>query len=110
VKKETPSTPAYCLVNIFTLALQILDRGLDRVRVEANVRKIAGRLEQLIREQTATEKQFLGLPDLIEGSEGVLVATIVDTVFSATAAEPEQVLARAAINAEIHLPCAFRYE
>jgi len=109
-KRELPSTPAYSIVKIFTLAAVVLDRGMDRPAVEDSVRRIAARLEQLLREQTATDKQFLGLPDLIEGSEGVLVCTLAETVFSATEAGPDRVLARAQVSAELQVPCAFRFE
>lgn len=109
-KTETPSAPACSLVKTYRLAAAVLDRAMDRDTAEASVRKIAARLECVLREQSRTDRQFLGLPDLIDGSEGVLVCRVRQTSFPETDAQKERVLARARVEAEIQLPCIFRFE
>lgn len=109
-KTEAPSAPACSLLKIFQLRLLVLDRGLDRAELEQSVRRIAARLESVLRAQTATDQQFLGLPDELDGAEGVLVVSLGETGFPETDALPDQVTARAAVTAEIQAPCAYRYE
>jgi hypothetical protein len=109
-KKETPAAPACAVIKTFAVAALILDRGLDRTAVEASVRKISARLESVLRAQTATDRQFLGLPDEIEGAEGVLVSTITDTRLLESQAQADRVTATAMVEASIQVPCAFRYE
>jgi hypothetical protein len=109
-KKESPAAPAYAVIKTFTIALTVLDRGLDRAAVEASVRKISARLESVLRAQTATDRQFQGLPDAIEGAEGVLVSTVTDTRFPDSEVQADRVTATAILEASIQVPCAFRYE
>ncbi|HUT54616.1 MAG TPA: hypothetical protein VM658_14595 [bacterium] len=109
-KKETPAAPAYAVIKTFTISAVVLDRGLDRAAVEGSVRKISARLESVLRAQTATDRQFLGLPDLIEGAEGVLVSTITETRLLDSEAQSDRITARAVVEASIQVPCAFRYE
>jgi hypothetical protein len=109
-KKETPAAPAYAVLKTFTIEAVVLDRAMDRQAAEDSVRRIAARLEELLREQTATDKQFLGLPDEIAGAEGVLVSTITETRLPASEAQSDRVIARAIVEASIQVPCAFRYE
>ena len=90
--------------------LWVLDRGLVRNTVEKSVRKIAARLELVLRNQTATDAQFLGLPDMIEGAEGVLVSSVTETAFSETRAGDDRVTAQAQAGLTLQVPCAFRYE
>jgi hypothetical protein len=109
-KKESPSAPACSMVKAFKIVATVLEREMDRDAAEESVRKIAARLEQVLRDQTRTDKQFMGLPDLIDCSEGVLVCIIQATGFAETEAGQDQVIARAQVEAEIQVPCAFRYE
>ena len=109
-KKESPAMPAYSVVKTYTVRSTVLDRGMDREAVENSVRKITARLEQVLRSQTNTDKQFMGLPDMIEGAEGVLVTSLQETRFNETEAEADHVIASSAANFEIQVPCAFRYE
>jgi len=109
-KSESPPGPAYNTIKTFAVKAAVLDRAMDRGAVEESVRKVSARLEQVLREQTATDKQFLGLPDLIDGAEGVLVCSIRETRFIETDADTDQVIGRADVITEIMVPCAFRYE
>ena len=109
-KTESPARPAYALIKSYSLAITALDRGMDRTALETSIRKIAARVEIVIREQTRTDKQFKGLPDQVDGSEGVMVASVAKTAFSETKAEQGEVMARAKIEAMIQIPCAFRYD
>lgn len=109
-KTELPLQPAYSILKRFHLRAVILARSMEREDAEEKVRKIAARLEEVLRGQTATDKQFQGLPDEITGAEGVLVCLIRETRFPETAAGEDTVLARAETDFEIHLPCLFRFE
>ncbi|MFO8056104.1 MAG: hypothetical protein R6V10_02260 [bacterium] len=109
-KTESTAMPAYRLDKKFKLRFTVLHKSMDRNDAEEKVRKMASRLEKLLRDQTATDKQFMGLPDFIEGSEGILVSSVPETVFPDTAVEKEGLLARARLSAEVSVPCAFRYE
>jgi hypothetical protein len=109
-KTETPAAPAYAVVKSFTLVAWIIDRGLDREAVEVHVRRIVARLETLFRLQSATDRQFLGLPDLIAGSEGVLVSVPESTEFPPPELSDDHIQARARLRTTIQVPCAFRYE
>lgn len=109
-KKELPSMPAYSVVKTFTLKAVVLDRGMDRQAAEISARKITARLEEVLRSQTNSDKQFMGLPDLIGDAEGVLVTSLVETKFNETEAEADQVIASSMVGVDIQVPCAFRYE
>lgn len=109
-KTESPAMPAYRVDKKLNLRFIVLHKSMDRNDAEEKVRKIASRLERILRDQTATDKQFQGLPDFIEGSEGILVSSVPDTVFPDTAVEKDGLLARGRLTAEISVPCAFRYE
>jgi len=109
-KKESPATCAYSVLKSWTVTLTVLDRAMDRAAAEESARKIAARAERVLREQTATDRQFLGLPDLIEGAEGVLVSLLRETVFPETRAESGRVTGSARLEIELQVPCAFRYE
>ena len=62
------------------------------------------------RPQCITDRQCAGLPDLIDGAEGVMVCSIRETRFEAIEATADWVLAGAEITVEIMAPCSFRYE
>ena len=109
-KSETPAGPAFRVHKNFNLRFTVLHKSMDRADAEEKVRRICARLETLLREQTATDKQFAGLPDHIEGSEGVLVCSLSETVLEETRAESDSVTASARTSATVSVPCVFRYE
>ncbi len=109
-KVETPPGPAYSIMKTYKLAAAVAHRGMDREALGDSIRKIASRLEEVLRSQTATDKQFLGLPDLVDGSEGVLVVNVRRTSFAEPLVQLEAVQARAIVEADILVPCAYRYE
>jgi hypothetical protein len=109
-KSESPASPAYAVIKSFALAAWVLDRGLDREAVEDRVRRVAARLEAVLRLQTATDRQFLGLPDRIDGSEGVLVSAPATTEFPPPELADDRIQARAVVRIAVQVPCAYRYE
>ncbi len=109
-KTESPAGPAYRIYKKYSLRFYVLYKSMDRSDAEEKVRKITARLEDLLREQTATDKQFMGLPDFIQGSEGVLVCSVPETVFRETEVEKDGLRAVSEVNADITAPCAFRYD
>lgn len=109
-KTESPSGPAYGLVKTFRAVARIFDRGLDRDALENSVRKIAARIEKVMREQTAIDKQFLGLPDLVEDAEGILVCSLGETGFAESESVRGEVLSSGSVQADIIVPCITRYE
>lgn len=110
LKSESPAHPAYAVIKSFTVRATALARGLDREAAENSARKIAARLETVLRDQTASDRQFQGLPDLIEGGEGVLVSLLRETRFPETEAKSDHVTAAAEVRFELQVPCVFRYE
>ena len=109
-KSESPAQPVYSVIKTYTVRAMILARGLDRADAEESVRQIAARLEVVLRNQTATDQQFQGLPDLIDAAEGVLACLLRETSFAETQAFSDHVIAQALVTFEIQAPCAFRYE
>jgi len=109
-KSEQPASLSCSVLKSFSVRALVRDRGLDREALEASVRRIAARLEQALREQNATDRQFLGLPDSIEGAEGVLAVSLKSAEFPEPETGLDQVVARGIVTFEISLPCAFRYE
>ena len=82
-KTEQFEPNAKTIGKTFHLALLVIHRGADREQVENLVKKITARLEEIVRSQTGTESQFCGLPQQIHNAQGVLIATISQTSFTA---------------------------
>ncbi len=82
-KTEEFEPNAKTIGKVFHLAFHIICRGADRDQADRQLKCIAHRLESLVREQSATDKQFSGLPGQIADADGVLVASIQSTCFSA---------------------------
>jgi len=110
VEKRESSAPAYATVKTFVLECAAAERGMDREAAEDKVRMIAARLEKVLRRQTDTDKQFQGLPDLVDAAEGVLVSSVTRTDLPLSRVESDRVIALATVRAEVSVPCAFRYE
>lgn len=95
-------------VKIFELRFHIICVGGDRHREVEQCQKIAYRLEELCREQTRTERQFSGLPQVLESAEGALLCSLIRTSFTA-ATRPEKNTGRYAVEgiveAEVQIPC-----
>jgi hypothetical protein len=109
-KTETPQEPARSVLKSFELRLIVLHRALDRGEAEEKTREVAARLEALLRGETRSDRQFQGLPDLIDGGEGTLAVALNATEFIVTRAAPDQCLGRAEVKARIMVPCVFGYE
>ena len=97
---------------IFSVGFIVADRGGDRILAEANVKKIAARLEDLIREQTRTDKQWTQLPAVIADSDGAMTSVVVSTDFFTTKTEKikGEFVAWAAVEAKFWVPCTYTYE
>jgi hypothetical protein len=86
----------------------VLCRGGDRETETERAKKIAARLEHVLREQNRADRQFNGLPALIENSQGALLVRIKQTTFESRFFEdgggknPE---VAATISAEMVVPC-----
>ena len=80
-KREEPAPSLRLVDKIFELQLLVLSRGGDREQESERVKKIASRVEFLIREQNCVDKQFLGLSQVIDGSQGVLLTRLKSTEF-----------------------------
>jgi len=109
-KKEEPGQPAAAVLKSFLVRVLAAERGHDREAAEAKTRRIAARVEEVLRRQNRLDQQLGGLADLIEGAEGVLFTTLTETRFQETVAGTERILARATVEVLIQVPCAFRYE
>jgi len=80
-KREEPSPSSQIIDKIFELEFLILCRGGDRELESDRAKKIASRLEKILKEQNLPDQQFSGLPGLIAGSQGVLLTKIKETGF-----------------------------
>jgi len=106
-KKEQPGPSSRLVDKIFELELLVLCRGGDRELEVERAKKIAARLESVIREQNLADQQFSGLAAQINGSQGALIARIVSTDFEsrffedANGKNPE---IAAVVSAEIIVP------
>jgi len=80
-KREEPSPSSRLVDKIFELEFLVLCRGGDRELEAERARKIAARLEQVLKQQNLPEHQFSGLPGLIEGGAGVLLVRMMETQF-----------------------------
>jgi hypothetical protein len=106
-KTEIPAPTSRLVEKVFELEFLVLCRGGDRELEIARAQKITARLEYVLRRQNLPDQQFAGLPGLIPGSEGVLLARLMETVFEsrfleeANARNPE---VAATVSAEIILP------
>jgi len=106
-KKEIPAPSSSLVDKIFELEFLVLCRGGDRELETDRAQKIAARLEYVIRQQNLPGQQFAGLAELTQGSEGVLLTRINETVFEsrffedANGKNPE---AAATVSAEIIIP------
>lgn len=109
-KKEEPLTPARSALKTFAVRASLFARGGDRETVEASVRRIAARVEQVVRDQNRADQQLLGLADLIGDGEGVLFTCLSETVFPETVGRAGQLLARGRVDFLVQVPCAFIYE
>ena len=109
-KTESPAQPACAVLKTFAVRFTVLARGRDRGQLERTARRIAARLELVVRDQTGAARQFQGLPDLIEAAEGVLVASLQETRFPETEARADHLLARAEADTIIQVPSLYRYE
>ena len=93
---------------IFELSFRIICLGGDRSLELDACQRIAHRLEQVCREQTRTDRQFQGLPRVIDQAEGALICSLTRTAFSA-ASRPEKSTGRytveGIVEAEIQVPC-----
>jgi len=109
-KKEEPAPSSRLVDKVFELEFLILCRGGDREIETERAKKIAARLEYLIREQNLSQKQFSGLAQTIEGSQGALLARVKETTFESRFFEdsngknPE---VAALVSAEIVIPAGF---
>jgi hypothetical protein len=109
-KTEKPSFSSFSVNKIFLIKSFVFDREMDGESAQSIVRKISFAMEKLIREQTASDKQFMGLPDQIENSEGTLVSTVKQTSMYNSVDKNDGNLARVEIIHEILIPCSYRYE
>lgn len=111
-KREERESNDKTITKIFSVGFIACDRGGDRAQVEASVRKIATRIEDLIREQTLTAKQWTDAPAMIGNSEGVLTSVVIQTSFATVPTEKikGEFIAWAAVDAEIWIPCTYTYE
>jgi len=109
-KREEPLLPSRSALKIFAVRASLFARGANREAAEAAARRIAARVEQVVRAQNRADRQLLGLADLIEDGEGVLFTCLTETRFAPTAARPGQLLARADVRFLVQVPCAFIYE
>ena len=106
-KREETSPSSRIIDKVFELEFLILCRGGDRELESDRARKISSRLEKLLKEQNLPDRQFSGLPALIEGSQGVLVARLTETNFEsrffedAAGKNPEVV---SLVSAEVIIP------
>jgi hypothetical protein len=80
-KREAPAPSSRLVDKHFDLEFLVLCRGGDRELETARVKKIAARLEHLIREQNYSDRQFSGLARLVEGGQGTLLAQVKETIF-----------------------------
>ena len=80
-KREEPAPSSNLVDKIFEMEFLILCRGGDRELESERAKKIASRLEKVLKAQNLPEHQFLGLPGLIEGSQGVVLVSIKETFF-----------------------------
>jgi hypothetical protein len=109
-KREKPGPSSRLVDKHFDLEFLVLCRGGDRELETRRAKKIAARLECLIREQNESDQQFAGLPPLIEGSQGTLLALVKETSFESRFFEdgndknPE---VTAVVSAEIMVPADF---
>ena len=109
-KREAPAPSSRLIDKHFDLEFLILCRGGDRELETERVKKIAARLEYLIREQNYSDRQFSGLARLIEGGQGTLLALVRETIFESRFFEdgggknPE---VAAVVAAEVMVPANF---
>lgn len=109
-KREEPAPSSRHIDKYFDLAFLILCRGGDRELETERAKKIAARLEQVIKDQNYSDKQFSGLAALIDGSQGTLLALVKETSFEsrffedANCKNPE---VAAVVSAEIMVPANF---
>lgn len=107
-KREVPSPSSRILDKIFELNLLVLCRGGDREHELEQCKRISARVEKIVREQNQIGKQFQALPNLISGSEGVLLAWVSSTQFKdgifeeGSSSKPEAI---GEIKVEILVPC-----
>jgi len=80
-KREEPGPSSSLVDKIFSLEFLVLCRGGDREAEAERAKKIAARLETVIRAQNAADQQFSGMPALIEGCEGTLLARVKESAF-----------------------------
>jgi|GEM_PF-1182269 len=108
-KREEPSGSSQLVDKIFEIEFLILCRGGDREIESERAKRIAGRLEKVLREQNLAEKQFSGLAGLIDASQGVLLSRVKESGFEsrffedASGKNPE---VSAMVFAEIIVPCS----
>lgn len=109
-KREEPLLPARSALKVFAVRVALFARSADRESAEAAARRIAARVEEVVRLQNRADKQLLGLADLVSGAEGVLFTSLVETRFGETEARPGRLTARAEVRFLVQVPCAFIYE
>ena len=109
-KREEPLGPSRSALKTFAVRVALFARGASREAAEDAVRRIAGRVESVIRGQNRADRQLLGLADLVDDGEGVLFTSLTETRFPETVARPGQLLARADVRFLVQVPCAFIYE
>lgn len=90
----------------YGVIFQIICRGADAAVESARCRKIASRLEELLREENDADRQLNGLADALGWSIGALTITPARTAFASVYAKGEEPVytESASVEAELELP------
>jgi hypothetical protein len=112
-KSEGPDPTEEVMAKNFEVHFLIFTSQATREGADSECKKVAARLEKVVRDQTGTSKHFLGLPAEIDGNDNTLLSGITDTNFYTGQSEGRKVpkwFCLGLVEALVYVPVAFDFE
>ncbi len=103
-KTETPACPAARMNKIFALEVRAAHRGRDREKIEDEIKRIAARIERVLRSQNRADAPMQALAESIEGGEGTLTCSIIQTRINETETGTDGAMASSLTGIEVAVP------